>query len=548
MHAMTNNIFPILSNAAAGVLRRFDGHSSRCRTLPPAVLSGAFFALLLCCADGSAPSCPRIERPPLIDPDLSGTVIPPNIAPLNFAVREGASRYRVTLSAPNGPAIRINSAGPVNITVRRWRTLLMANRGGTLTIDVCGKKDGAWRRFNPVTARIATETIDPVLVYRKILGYKSIPDMEIRQRDLTGFKDKTVLSNRTISQKSLYCINCHSFCNGRPDRMIIHMRGEKQGMLLVIGKKIVKLDTRTKFNKGPASYASWHPSGNYLAFAVMKVTQSLHSTGDPRVVFDESSDLILYNVATNTVSTSPPIADPRRMETLPEWSPDGRYLYFCSAPQPPKVDAAFYSALKYREIKYDLMRIPFDPSTETWGLPETLLSAKETGMSNVQPKVSPDGRYLLFVKMSYGYFAVYDDRSDLFLMDLSTRSCRRLDAVNSGFAESFHSWSSNGRWFVFNSRRRDGICGIPYFAHVDSAGTVSKPFILPQRDPAFYDTYLKSFNIPVLAREPVSTDWQSLSKAADDSAAEKSVLLDPRIPADDVTGATTRKNVEDFAP
>ncbi|MBN1309703.1 MAG: PD40 domain-containing protein, partial [Chitinispirillaceae bacterium] len=381
--------------------------------------------------------CSAVERLPVIDPDYAGIVIPPNIAPLNFTIREGASRYRIKIYAATGDTIRVNAVGPaavVNIPIRKWKRLLQSNRGKILTIDIYAKHRTAWRRFTSITNRIAREPIDGYLVYRIIFGYKSIPEMEIRQREIGSFNEKTVLNNRTLSTRSLACINCHAFCSGKPDRMIIHLRGEGQGMLLAAGKKIVKIDTRSDFNRGPASYASWHPGGDLLAFAVMNVTQALHSVGDPRVVFDETSDLIIYNIKSNLISTNPSIADTLRMETLPEWSPDGRRLYFCSAPRPEKIDGAFFIDLKYRDIKYDLMRIPFDIRTGAWGAPETVLSARETGMSNVHPKLSPDGRYLLFIMMPYSYFAVYDDSSDLCLMDLSTRKYRRLDAANSGYA------------------------------------------------------------------------------------------------------------------
>jgi hypothetical protein len=485
----------------------------------------------------------QVGREPVIDPDYSGTVIPPNIAPLNFMVNEKGTSFRVLVFGDRGDTIRVKAGRfPARIILPsgKWKKLLQNNRGAHLTMRILAKKDGKWRRFDPIVNTVATEEIDNFLLYRKIFGFRNIPDMAIMQRDLRSFAERTVLNNRTISTRSLACINCHSFCPTDPERMIVHMRGKQQGMLLVSGRNAVKIDTRTKFNKGPASYASWHPSGTLLAFAVMKVNQMLHSTGDPRVVNDEASDLILYDVDRNLISTNPKIADPKRMETLPEWSPDGQYLYFCSAPQPENVDQRFYTELKFREVRYDLMRIPFDIATRSWGEPETLLCAKETNLSNVHPKVSPDGRFLLFVTMPYSYFAVYDDSSDLCLMDLATKSYRRLDKVNSVYAESYHTWSSNSRWFVMTSRRRDGMCGYPYFVHVDSSGNESKPFLLPQKDPRWYETNLKSFNVPVLVKESVQISWRTLSNVAGDTAHEIPAELDGKVPLDGMTGASAK--------
>jgi len=486
----------------------------------------------------------RIDRIPAIEPDYAGIVIPPNIAPLNFVIKEQGTRFLVLMYGNSGDTLRMTSRGsPARILIPpgKWKKLLQANRGAALTIDILEKKDGPWRRYNSIVNRIAQEEIDRYLFYRRIFGFKSIPEMAIVQRDLEGFGVRTVLNNRTLSAKSLACINCHSFCPTDGSRMIVHMRGEQQGMLLVSGRKAVKIDTRTNFNKGPASYASWHPSGKIIAFAVMRVNQTLHSTGDPRVVIDEASDVILYDVEKNLIIAHPLTADQKRMETLPEWSPDGRYLYYCSAVQPENADAAFYSGLTFKEIKYDLMRVPFDITTRTFGEPEMLLAARENNMSNVHPRVSPDGRFLLFVTMQYSYFAVYDDSSELWLMDLSTKTSRPLNNVNSRFAESFHSWSSNGRWFVVSSRRGDGMCSCPYFAYVDSAGNVEKPFLLPQKDPLWYGTDLKSFNVPVLAKESVDISWRTLSQVAGDKKLERKARFDGKVRLDGTAGASEKR-------
>jgi hypothetical protein len=179
---------------------------------------------------------------------------------------------------------------------------------------------------------------------------------------------------------------------------------------------------------------------------------------------------------------------------------------------------------------------------------ETVLSAKETGMSTVHPKISPDGKYLLFVIMPYSYFAVYSDMSDLCLMDIATGKYRRLDRVNSRYAESFHTWSSNGRWFVFSSRRRDGLCAFPYFSYVDTNGNVSKPFLLPQRNPALYATLLKSFNVPVLSTKPVPVTWRELTGAATDPESSISVSGDSTLQLDGISKATENDGQANTSP
>ena len=70
-------------------------------------------------------------------------------------------------------------------------------------------------------------------------------------------------------------------------------------------------------------------------------------------------------------------------------------------------------------------------------------------------------------------------------------------------SDTYHSWSHTGRWFVFASKRDDGLYGKPYFCYFDEHGKAHKPFVLPQKEPTFYDDCLKSFNIPELSRGPV---------------------------------------------
>ena len=146
----------------------------------------------------------------------------------------------------------------------------------------------------------------------------------------------------------------------------------------------------------------------------------------------------------------------------------------------------------YNKVKYDLLRISYDIEKDQWGEVETVLSAQDTGLSILEPRISPDGRWLLFCMCDYGSFPVYHQSSDLYLMDLKAAQqtgqykYRRLD-INSDQSESWHSFSSNSRWIAFSSKRHYGIFTRTYLSYVDKTGKVYKPIILPQKDPTFYD-------------------------------------------------------------
>ena len=100
------------------------------------------------------------------------------------------------------------------------------------------------------------------------------------------------------------------------------------------------------------------------------------------------------------------------------------------------------------------------------------------------------------------------------MLDLLTSRKYPLDVFNSEEAESYHSWSGNSRWFVFSSRRGDGLFTRPYLVHVDERGQCGKPFLLPQASPDYYERSLFSFNVPEFIRTPVLISKERLVEAS----------------------------------
>ena len=170
-----------------------------------------------------------IDRPPKITPDYTNTVIPPNIAPLNFLISENAAKYHVKIYSKNSPQIEITSKKPnIIIPQKSWCRLLNSNKNQSLFYDIFVKKqNGQWTQFETITNKIAPEKIDPFLVYRKIPPVHSGWDkMGIYQRNLQSYRESVVFDNRFYSG---LCLNCHSFANYKPDKMFIGTRGKKYG-------------------------------------------------------------------------------------------------------------------------------------------------------------------------------------------------------------------------------------------------------------------------------------------------------------------------------
>ncbi len=478
---------------------------------------------LLCVSRGNKVSITQynvINQPAKIRPDYTGTIIPPNIAPLNFIIQQEGVGYFVRIYSEKGNPIEIFSKKPtIVIPKRAWHELLDLNRGRQFNMDVYvesgigassskGENIG-WSRFQALTAQIAPEDIDTFLVYRKIRpGHVTWRNMGIYQRNLSSFDESTILNNGYFKHG---CVNCHTFCGNRAEKMLIGIRSANYGSsaLLVEGDKVRKIGT--KFG-----YTSWHPSGQVAAFSVNKVRQLFHSAAsEVRDVMDFDSLIAYYLVESESVKTTPNLARKDRLETYPTWSADGRYLYFCSAPMTWSDQTVVPES--YDQIKYDLVRVSYDLDRDQWGQLESVLSAEDTGLSILLPRISPDGHWLLFCMCNYGCFPVYQHSSDLYIMDLETTkqtgisTHRRLD-INSNESESWHSWSSNSRWIVFSSKRGSGVFTRIYIAYVDKSGKVHKPIRLPQKDPTYYESCLWTYSVPELVTEPVRITKEKLGR------------------------------------
>jgi hypothetical protein len=466
--------------------------------------------LLAACQARWPENATRVSRPPVISPDYAGTTIAPNIAPLNFQVKERATQFVVRLSGSRGGTVDVSSRdGRIVWPAGAWRDIISRNRGAAVTVEVSVQDEaGTFRRFEPVRMDVAQEPLDRYLVYRLIppLDHYSV-NMSIYQRDVEGFSERPVIENQNFSVGRDGCMNCHTFRRNRPDRMSLQVRSATFGKLLLFTKNGVpqKVDTSASgFSKSPAAYQDWHPDGRHIAFSVNKVRPIEHTIGDHRDAWDDDSDLAVYDTDANQIVTSREIADPTRRENWPAWSADGRTLYFSSAPQVPVTELD--------SLKYDLMRIPYDPQTGTFGRKETVLSAADSGMSATQAKESPDGRWLLMVLAEHGYSPVYEMSSSLHVIDLKTGARHPLTAANRA-GDSWHSWSSNGRWVAFASKRDGGVLARIYFTYFDKDGQSRKPFALPQEDPSFYDSCTFTFNLPELIVEPIPMTPSELGRA-----------------------------------
>ena len=170
---------------------------------------------------------------------------------------------------------------------------------------------------------------------------------------------------------------------------------------------------------------------------------------------------------------------------------------------------------RYKEVKYSLYSADFNPDTKEFSNVEMVYNAADSlNQSVTLPRVSPDGKYILFSQAEFGCFHVWHADADIYMMDLKTKDVQKLDAVNSERSESYPTWSSNGRWIMVDSRRDDGNYTRPYIAYFDKKGRCHKAFEVPQRDPDFYTFFLRSYNRPEFMVEPVATPLKNFVSMA----------------------------------
>ncbi len=445
-------------------------------------------------------------REPVLEPDYQGVTVPANIAPMNFRINEEGRSFKLVASSAGFKVSIKSSDGIIRFPGKSWKKLLEASKGDKISVDIISEdKKGIKTRFSPVSIFVADDPVDPWLCYRLLYpGYESYLQLKIIERSTESFRERSLAENQLLDNN---CINCHSFCRNDPDRFLLHVRGTSGGTYFTEGNKVIRRDLKASGMKYGAVYPAWHPDGDLVAFSSNSIVQGFHASGEYNIeVTDLASSLVVYNIGKNEMSPVEESDSVTYMDTFPEWSPDGKYLYFCRAEQT-------NDSSDFARINYNLVRKAFDRGSFSFGRAEVIYDAQSIGKSVSFPRISPDGRYLVFTLHNNGNFSIWHKEADLYLTDLETGNTSRM-SINSDETESYHSWSSNGRWLVFSSKRDDGLTARPYFAYFSKTGQVGKPFVMPQKDPTLYRREIKTFNKPEFITGKVKINPRDYERAS----------------------------------
>ena len=485
--------------------------------------------LLTACQGASVPTqFTDSQQSPDIYPDYVGVTIPVNIAPLSIELRSQADAAVTRYSFGDEEIVLGGIKAQPDID--DWKALTAKAKGKSMKVEVFAQNNGAWTRYKPFEIFVSPDSIDPYISYRLISpSYVTYEELTINQRCLENYDESVIYDNMLCGDEvNGQCINCHNYQMYNPQQMQFHARQSHGGTIVVDEGKPHKVNMRNDSILSAGVYPSWHPWLKIIAYSTNKTQQTFHTRDIDKIeVFDSESDLIIYDVERNEVMNIE--NDKKEFEVFPFWSPDGKWLYYCSAHFEYSADTVNSSETiaRAKEIKYNIYRKPFDIDKREFGPRELVFDAAAIDKSATLPRISPDGRWLLFTLGGWGCFHIWHRDADLWAIDLKNDSLQTtntqppspntpftaapIEALNSDNTESYHSWSSNGRWVIFSTRRTDGVYTRPFIAHIDENMQSAKPFELPSKDPDYHRQLMKSYNIPEFMSGPVKLKPQTLA-------------------------------------
>jgi Flp pilus assembly protein TadD len=314
----------------------------------------------------------------------------------------------------------------------------------------------------------------------------AIPLVKLKLRDISKSTPRVVMENPPT------CVNCHSFSSdGRTMGMDMDGPDGDKGAYVLADlqpRLLLTKDDLLSWNSFPGKpdghhtlglFSSVSPDGRWVVSTVNEFVY-VANYSDFRFLqtfYPTRGILAVYDRETGEMKPLPGADDPDHVHTNAVWTADSKYLVFSRAKamqkQPGLERPSRANDPKEYRVRYDLYRIPFNGGQG--GRPEAIRGASGDGMSNSFPKVSPDGRWIVFVKAANGQLMRPDSR--LFIVPFEGGTAREM-ACNTPSMNSWHSWSPNGKWLVFSSKWLSPFTQM-FLTQVDEDGNSSPPVLIP---------------------------------------------------------------------
>lgn len=429
-------------------------------------------------------------------PDYRGVTVPCNVAPLNFMIKSGKQEYVVAVKSPTQKewVYSADEDGKIFFPKDDWAEMLKEAIGDSLQIEVY-EKGIKWKRYPQFYLHVVSDSIDKYITYRLIEpAYRPTGHVSLVQFHLETGEETTIVNNEKPLKETYFsgqtCLNCHSTQKNGSGNTMFFYRGKGGGLVVTYNGETKIVNTKLGDVPYGTVYPSWHPTQPMIAFSSTLIKQYFLTTGKRKIhPFNVKSDIVLYNIEKNELSYV--VRDSTTIDTYPCWHPNGKTIYYASTDSvcnEKEASTAF-------KLKYDIKRIHYNEDSLSWGNIEMVFCASKLNKSATQPKLSPDGNYLLFAMMDNSSHSYTQDSSDLVLMDLRTNELLSVDNLNSDKPEGYHDWSTNGRWILVSTRRENGNHARVYISHFSEDGKISKPFALPHHDPERDLDRLQNYNM-----------------------------------------------------
>ena len=385
-----------------------------------------------------------------------------------------------------------------------WRAVKAqsAEQPATVTIlGFCSDRPDRPLSRGSMTLTTSGDPVDGMIFYRDVplmpsrtevgvikpLVSGALPLIEWRLRDISRLDSRIVLADMPT------CGNCHSFStDGRTLGMDIDgPTGDKGAYAIAdIQREMVITDdqliTWNDFPDKPAGHktigfgSQVSPDGRYAVTTVNETVyvRNFLTYGFLQVFYPTRGILGVYDRQAGEMKALPGADDTDYVHCDPVWSPKGDWLVFARAAardnfEPGRPLPEFADDPNELPMQYDLYRIEFDGGAG--GQPVAIEGASGNGMSNTFPKVSPDGKWIVFVKCRNGQLMRPD--SELWIVPSEGGQARRM-RCNTNRMNSWHSFSPNGRWMVFSSKANTYYTQM-FLTHIDEEGNDSPPILIP---------------------------------------------------------------------
>jgi len=401
-------------------------------------------------------------------------------------------------------------AGPAVVTISGFSAQDSKHAVSTGRVTITTSRDPAGAPiFYRDVPLMPSETEKGII---KPLAPNAIRLIQWRLRDIGKNESRVVLKDMVT------CANCHSFSrDGKTMGMDMDGPANDKGLYAIVPvKRQMAINTSDMVNWNPAQdpkvslnrvgfMSQVSPDGKYVVTTVNTADRAPQNNyyvvnfKDYRflqVFYPTRGILAWYSRETGRREPLPGADDPDYVQADGVWSPDGSYLVFARAkakePYPPDGKMAAYANDPIEvQIQYDLYRVPFNGGKG--GQAVAIAGASDNGMSNTFPKVSPDGRWIVFVKCRNAQLMRPD--SQLWIVPAAGGQARRMRS-NTPLMNSWHSFSPNGRWLVFSSKARSPYTQM-YLTHIDEQGNDSPAVLVENSTAANRAVNLPEFvNIP----------------------------------------------------